>query len=127
VKEPFSGRTGGPFFFLPSDYFYSSHAGRNIKSAAKPKTVPQRFFYEIRVFLQNQAEKPGSSIAIVGKTGAGKTTLVNLLMRFYDVNGGGIRIDGIDIRENKTRGCLVMSAAFSSLWSALSRALIDRG
>ena len=43
--------------------------------------------------------KPGSSIAIVGKTGAGKTTLVNLLMRFYDVNGGGIRIDGIDIRR----------------------------
>ena len=43
--------------------------------------------------------KPGSSIAIVGKTGAGKTTLVNLLMRFYDVNGGSIRIDGIDIRR----------------------------
>jgi ABC-type transport system involved in cytochrome bd biosynthesis fused ATPase/permease subunit len=63
----------------------------------------------------------------VGKTGAGKTTLVNLLMRFYDVNGGGIRIDGIDIRENKTRGWLVMPTAFSSLWSALSRALIDRG
>lgn len=43
--------------------------------------------------------EPGSSIAIVGKTGAGKTTLVNLLMRFYDVNGGSIRIDGIDIRR----------------------------
>ena len=43
--------------------------------------------------------KPGSSIAIVGKTGAGKTTLVNLLMRFYDGNGGSIRIDGIDIRR----------------------------
>ncbi|CAB1240620.1 putative ABC transporter (ATP-binding protein) [Ruminococcaceae bacterium BL-6] len=43
--------------------------------------------------------KPGSSIAIVGKTGAGKTTLVNLLMRFYDVNGGSIRIDGVDIRR----------------------------
>lgn len=43
--------------------------------------------------------KPGSSVAIVGKTGAGKTTLVNLLMRFYDVNKGSIRIDGIDIRD----------------------------
>jgi ATP-binding cassette subfamily B protein len=43
--------------------------------------------------------QPGQTIAIVGPTGAGKTTLVNLLMRFYDVNGGHIRIDGIDIRD----------------------------
>lgn len=42
---------------------------------------------------------PGSSIAIVGQTGAGKTTLVNLLMRFYDVQEGCIRIDGTDIRS----------------------------
>jgi len=45
--------------------------------------------------------KKGSRIAIVGKTGAGKTTLVNLLMRFYEVNCGTISIDGTDIREIK--------------------------
>ena len=43
--------------------------------------------------------KPGQRIAIVGPTGAGKTTLVKLLMRFYDVDGGNIRIDGTDIRR----------------------------
>ncbi|MBQ6315740.1 MAG: ABC transporter ATP-binding protein [Mogibacterium sp.] len=43
--------------------------------------------------------EPGQKIAIVGPTGAGKTTMVKLLMRFYDVNSGAIRIDGRDIRE----------------------------
>ena len=45
--------------------------------------------------------KPGQRVAIVGPTGAGKTTLVNLLMRFYEINSGTIKIDGIDIREMK--------------------------
>ena len=43
--------------------------------------------------------EPGQKIAIVGPTGAGKTTMVKLLMRFYDVNSGAIKVDGRDIRE----------------------------
>ena len=45
--------------------------------------------------------KPGQRVAIVGPTGAGKTTLVNLLMRFYEINSGSIKIDGVDIRRMK--------------------------
>jgi len=47
----------------------------------------------------NLTARPGQVIAIVGHTGAGKTTLVNLLMRFYELNGGRITIDGVDIRR----------------------------
>ncbi|HJT58950.1 MAG TPA: ABC transporter ATP-binding protein [Ktedonobacteraceae bacterium] len=49
--------------------------------------------------------QPGQMIAVVGPTGAGKTTLVNLLMRFYEVNSGGILVDGVDITDIK-RGSL---------------------
>ena len=47
----------------------------------------------------NLSVVPGQRIAIVGPTGCGKTTLINLLMRFYDVQGGSIQVDGHDIRE----------------------------
>ena len=47
----------------------------------------------------NLQVKPGQKIAIVGPTGCGKTTLINLLMRFYDVKGGAILVDGTDVRE----------------------------
>jgi ATP-binding cassette subfamily B protein len=43
--------------------------------------------------------RPGETVAIVGPTGAGKTTIVNLLMRFYDIDGGAIRLDGTDTRD----------------------------
>ena len=47
----------------------------------------------------NLEVKAGQKVAIVGPTGCGKTTLINLLMRFYDVNAGSIQVDGIDIRK----------------------------
>ena len=43
--------------------------------------------------------QPGQTIAIVGPTGAGKTTIINLLPRFYDVTAGSVRIDGVDVRD----------------------------
>ncbi|MGB8348166.1 MAG: ABC transporter ATP-binding protein [Ktedonobacteraceae bacterium] len=67
-----------------------------------------RFGYsEDNILMQdmNIDVKPGQMIAIVGPTGAGKTTLVNLLMRFYEVNDGEILVDGVDITEIK-RGAL---------------------
>jgi ATP-binding cassette subfamily B protein len=63
-----------------------------------------RFGYKEDALLMedmNIAVQPGQMIAIVGPTGAGKTTLVNLLMRFYEVSGGRILVDGIDITRIK--------------------------
>jgi len=57
--------------------------------------VPERPL--IRDF--NLKVKPGQRVAIVGPTGCGKTTVINLLMRFYDVNSGSIKVEGIDIRD----------------------------
>lgn len=61
-----------------------------------------RFGYKEDQIIVNDfsaSVKPGQKIAIVGPTGAGKTTMVKLLMRFYDVNSGTIRLDGHDIRD----------------------------
>ena len=63
-----------------------------------------QFGYEADSILMKNLNidvKPGQTIAVVGPTGAGKTTLVNLLMRFYEINSGTISIDGVNIREMK--------------------------
>ena len=67
-------------------------------------------YVEDRPLIQNLnlRVQPGQRVAIVGPTGCGKTTLINLLMRFYDVNGGSIRTAGKDIRKvsrKSLRGC----------------------
>ena len=61
--------------------------------------------HNILINNMNIKVEPGQTVAIVGPTGAGKTTLINLLMRFYEVNKGRILIDGIDINDLK-RECL---------------------
>ncbi len=56
---------------------------------------------EVLIEDMNIDVKPGQTVAIVGPTGAGKTTIVNLLMRFYEIDGGRITVDGVDIRDMK--------------------------
>lgn len=79
-------------------------------SPAKSLPAPQghvrfdhvRFGYTPEKLLMHDISieaQPGQKIAIVGPTGAGKTTLINLLMRFYEVNGGTVTIDGVDITD----------------------------
>ena len=60
-------------------------------------------YFEDRPLIKdlNVEVKSGQMVAIVGPTGAGKTTLINLLMRFYEIQGGSIKIDGVDIRDMK--------------------------
>ena len=65
-------------------------ADTSIGNKAKDKIIINDFSINI---------KPGQKVAIVGPTGAGKTTIVKLLMRFYELNGGKILIDGHDYRD----------------------------
>ncbi len=58
-------------------------------------------YHPDKIIIHNFSSEvePGQTVAIVGPTGAGKTTMVKLLMRFYDVNSGSIKVDGHDVRE----------------------------
>ena len=75
----------------PSDIHGAGRASTTSTSAT-PRTRPSSTTSPADV-------KPGQKVAIVGPTGAGKTTMVKLLMRFYDVNGGAILLDGHDVRR----------------------------
>jgi len=63
-------------------------------TSSLPATEPDWVLRDVNFVLE-----PGETVAVVGHTGAGKTTLISLLMRFYDVQRGAIRIDGLDIKE----------------------------
>lgn len=74
--------------------------------------------------------KPGETIALVGPTGAGKTTIVNLLTRFYDVNSGTITIDGTDIssvQKNSLRKCIAIVLQDTHMFSETVRENIRYG
>lgn len=81
---------------------------QNAKTIQYPQGAVQfehvKFGYKEDAILiedMNIDVSPGQTIAIVGPTGAGKTTLINLLMRFYELNGGAIKIDGVNIADMK--------------------------
>ena len=73
---------------------------KNVRGNVKVQDVSFSYVPGQRLIRDFNLEvKPGQRIAIVGPTGCGKTTLINLLMRFYDVDAGSIKVEGIDIRD----------------------------
>ena len=95
--------------------FYYSDFGSEIKEKPEAR-IPKEFQGHVRfenVTLKYEDEtilnnisfevKPGQTLAIMGSTGAGKTSIVNLIGRFYDVSSGSVTVDGIDVRDYKLR------------------------
>ena len=63
----------------------------------------------------NLEVKPGQRVAIVGPTGCGKSTVINLLMRFYDVDSGSIQVDGNDVREITRKSLRTAQSEYNSM------------
>lgn len=80
------------------DHVWFSYGARNAAHAASPQQNGAEGEQYVLKDVSLIAE-PGQTIALVGPTGAGKTTLVNLIGRFYDVSSGAVTIDGIDVRD----------------------------
>lgn len=77
-----------------------AHTSSTVKGAVEFEHV--KFGYkedQLLITDMNVEVEPGQTVAIVGPTGAGKTTLINLLMRFYEIQGGAIKIDGVNITD----------------------------
>jgi ATP-binding cassette subfamily B multidrug efflux pump len=76
-------------------------AGVRVPTRALPETVASSATLSPDWVLRDVtfAIEPGETVAIVGHTGAGKTTLISLLLRFYDVQKGAVRIDGVDVKD----------------------------
>ena len=73
---------------------------RHVTGHVQSEDVSFRYLPDVPLIEHLNVEvQPGQTVAIVGPTGAGKTTLVNLLMRFYEIDGGAILIDGVDTRK----------------------------
>jgi ATP-binding cassette subfamily B protein len=89
-----SGQAGGETGAPACPAAPSASVGRARAPVSPQTTEPDWVLRDVSFALE-----PGETIAVVGHTGAGKTTLISLLMRFYDVQRGAIRIDGVDIKE----------------------------
>ncbi|MEX3504366.1 ABC transporter ATP-binding protein [Corynebacterium sp. LK2510] len=91
------------FEFLDADEESEERTGTSLSGRARGEVEFRdvSFSYTDEPLIQDLTlhVKPGQTAAIVGPTGAGKTTLVNLIMRFYDVDAGAITLDGVDIRD----------------------------
>ncbi len=115
-----------------------------IKDPLQPKTLPQPVRGELALkqvtfayvkgkpILQdfNLLIKPGEKLGIVGPSGAGKTTIINLLLRFYDVEQGEVTIDGINVKDllqDELRDCFAMVAQDPSLMHRTVRENISYG
>ncbi|AAT88268.1 ABC transporter, NBP/MSD fusion protein (pimaricin) [Leifsonia xyli subsp. xyli str. CTCB07] len=123
------------FEFLDSDEQTPEHETEHLPERANGRVELDSvdFSYDPETELIRDLSlsvEPGHTVAIVGPTGAGKTTLVNLIMRFYELNGGAIRLDGIDttdLSRSELRGQVGMVLQDAWLFSGTIRENIRYG